>query len=439
MILLPARRLRWAAAAVAALSIGLLLGPGGAMVLWVAVAALTALALADVAWLWRHRDPVAVALDVPLSRQRGETIDAAYAVTNRTQRPLDIEFRPELPEQGHPRIWQQRLRLTPLGGVHLTCPIAAGVRGEYAFGPAHVRVAGPLGLFQAQHALPASAACRVYPDVRRVREYIVLRRTHSVLAPHLRTARLRGIGSEFESLRDYERGDDIRRIDWRATAKHARLITRNYEIEPFRNVVILLDRGRLMAGAAGTGTKFDFAVDTALMIAAVALDGGDRCGLLVFDREIHTYLPPRGALPTLNTVVDALFNVQPVLEESHFRRAYMHLQTRLNKRSLVVVLTDVVDAEVSRSLLEGIHALGRRHLILFAAIRTPALYDTIAAPVDDVRAPFRKAVAYRLIRERADAMQRLQKGGAHVLDVAPEGLTVPLLNKYLELREQNRL
>ena len=194
-----------------------------------------------------------------------------------------------------------------------------------------------------------------------------------------------------------------------------------------------------MAAEVGEVTKLDLALDAALMIAGVALEGGDRCGILVFDREVSTYLRPRPSLDQLTRIVENVYDVQPVLDESHFQRAFVFLQQRLTKRSLLVVLSDMVGVDISGSMLCSLVTLGKRHLVVLAALRSPEIRQVIAAPVADEIDPFRKAVAYRLVKERTEALGRLRRGGVHVLDVAPDELTLPLVNKYIELRESNLL
>ena len=398
-----------------------------------------ALALFDYRRLSKMKDAVQVRVDAPPSRQRGEPIQTSLYVSNHGACRVNLTVRLCLPLQGVPRAWVERLSLGPGTGVALQCEVQTPVRGAYEFGDIWIRMSGPARFLQLQRSWPHSAVCKVYPDVKRVREYITSRRAHITSAPHVRRATLRGMGSEFERLRDYEPGDDIRRIDWRATAKHRKLISRNYEIESFRDVLVMVDRGRLMASESRETSKLDHAIDAALMISAVALDSGDHAGILVFDKDVSAYLPPRGAISYLPTLIESVYAVQPILEESDFLRAFAHLQIRLPKRSLIVVLTDVIDPEVSRSILEGVLALNKRHLVVFAALRTRAIYDAIAAPVADPLDPFRKAVAYRLVRERGEVIRRLRKGGVEVLDVLPGEITIPLVNKYVELREQNRL
>lgn len=393
----------------------------------------------DLRRIYARADAVRAGVRLPPTCRRGEVIDLELELDNDSDLTLLVSARPLLPEQGEPRVWDPTVLLPPGARVLLSLAVRARVRGGYEFGDIYLRIRSRLRLVQVQTCIGHQATTRVFPDTESVKDYLLSRRAHSLTAPHLRTARLRGIGSEFESLREWEQGDDIRRIDWRATARHDRLIARNYEIEPYRNVLVVLDRGRLMSAEVGEVTKLDLALDAALMIAGVALEGGDRCGILVFDREVATYLNPRPSLAQLTRIVENVYDVQPVLEESHFQRAFVFLQQRLTKRSLVVVLSDMVGVDVSGSMLSSLVTLGKRHLVVLAALRSPEIRQVISAPVADEIDPFRKAVAYRLVKERTEALGRLRRGGVHVLDVAPDQLTLPLVNKYIELRERNLL
>lgn len=403
---------------------------------WLALVVLT---LIDAAFLARDVPRLDASVEAPATAVRDDTLALRCRVSNGAASPLEVRVRLELPPQGEPRLHHQWIALAATAETTLDLAVRTPVRGDYAFGPIHLRARGRLAFAQAQRRVDAAAACAVLPDVRAVRDHILSRRHHVAMTPHLRTMRFRGLGSEFESLRDYEEGDDVRHIDWKATARHRRVIVRNYEVEHYRDILVLVDHGRLMGGREGTGTKLDRALDAALMLAGVALDSGDRCGVMTFHHEVTAWLKPAAGMPQLRRVLRTLYNVQPEMVETHFRRAFIYLQTRLVKRSLVVVLSDVADAEASRSLAEGLIALRRRHLVLFAALRTPEVEAVLEEPPADPLAPYRSAVAYRLLRDRAEVFARLHKGGVHLLDVSPARLTVPLVNRYIELRETNRL
>lgn len=439
MTILPGKSLVVTAVALAAVAHGLLFSGAFGWVLAVGIAIAAACVAREWRWLRRHARNVHVTWRLPSAATRGEPLIGALEVANPNPSAMLVRVRPVLPRQGHPSAWEGALEVAAMGLEEIVLRIQAEVRGAYQFGDIYLRCESPWGFLVGQRRIPHGHECRVYPDIRAVNEYLAMRRTLSAVAPHLRSTPLRGMGSEFESLRDYEEGDDIRRIDWKATARLNKMIARNYEIEHFRNVVVLVDRGRLMAGKAGNGVKLDYAVDAALMVCGVALDGGDRCGLLVFDHDVIAYLPPRGELQQLQQVLDTLYDLQPVLVESHFRRAFIHLQTKLTRRSLVLVLSDVMDVEASRATMQGLLALNKRHLVVFAALRTPEIEAVVDGEDKDELGPYRKAVAHRLLHERREVLAKLEKGGVHVLDVRPDELRMPLVNKYIELRERNLL
>ena len=390
---------------------------------------------------WRVRQAmrdIVVEAHVPERSSRGRSVVYKLVVQNNGSQRLLASARPELPEAGVPRDVIVQFALPPAEPQEAGLSLHMPERGEHRFGTIHFRVQSPWRLFQWQFMHSFEQTCRVYPDIETVKEHLRAKADQQT-ALQVQTSRYRGVGSEFESLRDYEYGDEIRRIDWRATAKHQRPIVRNYEIETHRNVMIVIDRGRLMAARTAGGAKLDHAIDSALLIAGVALKNGDRCGLLVFDDEVALHLKPRGGLPQLTRITEALVGVQPRMTESHFRKAFIVLQQQLTKRSLVVVITDVADSETARPLIAGTRALGQRHLMVTAALRTPELEGVLEKPSMDVMDPFRKAVTYRLRRERSEVLARIHRDGAYVLDVRPEDLRLPLVNKYVELREMNLL
>ena len=251
--------------------------------------------------------------------------------------------------------------------------------------------------------------------------------------------RQHGSGTEFESLHAFRDGDDPRRIDWRASARMRQPIVRRFQVERHRDVVILLDSGRLMGSDAGKGSKLDCAVDAALNLARVALQSGDRCGVAAYDSEVRGFLPPSAGIRTLNSIVESVYNLQTRWKESDFTRIHAELQSRQSKRSLLVVLSDLSDAETSRLQCAALQQLSRRHLVLFAAIRTPLLKQVVDEPTDSVLDGAKKAVTFRLLRDRGRALHVLERAGVHVLDVEPNQITLPLINQFVDLRRRNLL
>ncbi|MCY3021946.1 MAG: DUF58 domain-containing protein [Planctomycetota bacterium] len=344
------------------------------------------------------------------------------------------------PAAAEPDYWLQEARL-PAGGEHaLELQLRVPTRGLHVFGPVWLRLRGRFGVLEGQRSYACSGAVKVVPDTAVSEEAFYKTAKDAMrLLDQLTRTRLRGAGTEFECLAEFRDGDDPRRIDWHSSARLQRLVIRQYQVERHRDVMIALDCGRLMGAAAGSATKLDCAVDSALMLSRVALRKGDHCGVALFDDKVLGYLPPLAGPQAYHSIMDSVYNVQSRWHEANFGVVFAALQARQVKRALVVVLSDIVDADTTGQFRRALAALAQRHVVIFAALQTQLLGDIARAPVDTMLDVCRKGVTMRLLREREKALHSLRHAGVHVLDVEPGQLTVPLLNQYIELRERNLL
>jgi len=274
----------------------------------------------------------------------------------------------------------------------------------------------------------------------------------------VRSTPRRGEGRTFSNLRDYVVGDDPRHIDWKASARRGRPITREYTIEQSQTVYLLVDAGRTMTQLAGAGSRtqlagagsrtqlagefsrFEYALSSALVLADVASTAGDRVGAMVFDDQVRVLVPAQRGRAALQALRTALVPVQPTLVEPDYAAAFRTLAVRQRKRALLVLLTDVIDARAARALLAHLTRGARHHLALVVALRNEALLAA-ARPTEDagVRALYTSAAAEELIAERATALQRMRDAGVVVLDVAPDAMAAAVVNQYLELKTRGAL
>ncbi len=314
------------------------------------------------------------------------------------------------------------------------------IRGRFRFGPIWIRVEGPLGLMEVQQEVDVTDEIKVLPETLVSRDELQKDvGAQLVLLDKVARARQVGAGTEFVSLFPYRLGDDPRRIDWRATARQRFPIVRRYQVERHRDVLILIDCGRLMGAMTDRGSKLDCAVDSALNLARVALHSGDRCGIGVFDSQLQGYLRPIVGPKSFSSLVECVFDLQTDFRETDFTRLFAELQRRQSKRSLLVIISDLGDAETSRLNCAALARLSQRHLVLFAALRTPLLQRVIHQPTTSIRIGAEQAVALGLARDRGRALFSLRHGGIHVVDVEPQQLTLPLVNQFVELRQRNLL
>ena len=349
---------------------------------------------------------------------------------------VNDDVAPGLVVEGVPKT----VSLAAVSRAPVTYHVRPSRRGLYALGDHHLRWPTPLGLWWRQVRVASNHPVRVYPDVQAVRTYELLAR-QSLENRMVRTVRLRGGENEFEALRDYQRDDDYRAIDWKATARRQKLITREYQQERNQSVLCMLDCGRLMTAETLGLSYLDHALNAVLMLSHVATRAGDQVGLCAFDNRVRAYLSPQGGRRAAQRVVAASYDIHAKIVEPDFEAAYGFLSQRLRKRSLVVLFTQVVDDVSARAVVRTVRSLGPRHLPLAVLFRDETL-DSMAEPRNPSSKPteiYQRAAAAEAILWRDRLVRDLQEAGALVLHVSPRKLTLSLINRYLRIKAQRLL
>lgn len=350
------------------------------------------------------------------------------------------EYPPELDLRGE-RLLTAKTRRSRSGEAEATAgyKLYAASRGDYGFGDVSMRWRSPLGLVVKQVSLPAAESVKVYPNINEAKRYELFAQRNRQMMAGMRRTRLRGQGREFESLRDYVLGDELRHISWTATARRGKLTTRQYQIERNQNIVVMIDAGRLMTSRIEHLSKLDHAINAALAIGYVATSGGDNVGLLVFNRQVVSYLPPQRGHSQLSAMTEALYSVKAQMIEPSYARAFQHLSQNCKRRSLVVILTDLVDRDASAELLAYTAALLPRHLPLIVTIGDNDLRALVSTEPKIVADVYKQSVAEELLQQREEALARITELGGLALDVQAVQLSFQLVNKYLEVKERGLL
>ena len=312
-------------------------------------------------------------------------------------------------------------------------------RGKYLFGTTAVRFLSKIGLVWCQANLGVSESVKVYPNMRRAREMALKALGAVSFQAVQRKAVLRGEGRDFESMRDYVRGDELRHISWTATARRSKLMTRQYQIERDQTILITLDAGRLMTGRIGDETKFDTAIHASLALMAAAARGGDNCGLMVFGRKVVKYLPPQKGIRYIDAVLEALHSLEPEMIEPSYSRAFQFISAHSKKRSFVVILTDLVDKESSKELISSLKLLRPRHLPLVVTIGDRDLNHAVSEKPKEIKDVFTQSAAEEIIFQRESALRLVETLGGLALDVTTNSLAPRLLETYLKVKERGLL
>lgn len=394
-------------------------------------AVLVALALIDLALVWRA--------GVEVTRTAPETVSLARQVT------VTVEVKNKLRRRLNVLVNDAVFEHAETEGLPLEIEVGAGLvrrgayrlkamqRGAQIIGAHWVRYKSPAGFWIRQVRIEAETKIRVFPDVQAVRHYELLARTNRDVMSS-RVTKMRGGDTEFERLRDFLPDDEFRRIDWRATARRNKFTVREFQIERNQNVVFMLDCGRLMTAVWDDLTALDYALNATLMLAHVAIRRGDQVGLIAFDDKVTRIIKPRAGASASNQIIQATYNLFPKMVESDFESAFKTLKLHVRKRTLVVFITHAIDEQTSRRIQVLSRDLLPTHLPLCVLLKDRELEERAAMKAisdDDVCI---QAAAAEMLLWRDKLSRELTRAGVLVLDVLHQQLTGALVSRYLEAK-----
>jgi uncharacterized protein (DUF58 family) len=371
-------------------------------------------------------------------------------IENHGRTIVDCRLEDDLPPSLSAGPAVHRLTAFPRVPARIRYRVEPQERGDCETGSLYVRYRSPLGLAERWAKAPLIQRVRVYPALRTTEEQQIFLARSRQIDLQLRQARQRGLGRDFESLRDYREGDDLRDICWTATARRGSLITRQYQTERSQPVWIVLDCGRLMrsrVGAARGGvldehsrerahSKLDHACSTAVALAQLALYSGDRVGMLAYGQGVQQRLLPGRGSDHLRQLIELLAQVHSEVSEADHLRATAVLNRLQPRRSLILWVTDLAESAMRPEVIDGAVQLLRRHVLLFVAMAQPEVELMARARPGNVEQMFRSAAAQEMAGRRELLLARLHEQGALTLDLNPEALTSSVLNRYLDVKER---
>ncbi len=368
-----------------------------------------------------------------------DTID--YTLTSSWPQPVRAQLADRgLPALGGGGVITHALTLPPFGTVETSTPIRGLRRGPAALTDMAIRVHGPLGLVDVVYPQDAAAQVDVVPSLSQVRRFRLLAVQRRLRDAGVRQIRRRGGGMTFDALREYVPGDDPRHIDWKASGRRGAPQVRQYTVEQGQTVILALDAGRLMTQMSGDRSRFEYAINSCLVLADVALQGKDKIGLLVFDDQIRGWVPPSTGTAAMRAIRSTLAGCEARLAEPDYALAFRTLAQRQRSRALVICLSDVIDVRASRAIVTHTRHSALRHITVFLALRNDALVAAAqpAASGSEVDA-WQGAAAESLLDARSEALLRMRRSGVQVLDVPPQAMSAALVNRYLSIKARGEL
>jgi len=383
-------------------------------------------------------DATVVEIERELGRfSLGIATDVRMRVRNRSKRFLQISARDELPAGLE--------QIEPIPAMHLAgqsegesvYQIRALRRGRYRIGNLALRVRRPGAFIERQLRISLPADIRVYPRFSTADEYRLLARISQTDEDVRRPRRVHGRGTDFESLSNYYPGEDLRMVDWKISAKRGHLVTRNLQTERGQQISIMIDAGRLMALKIAEFSRFEHALNAAVMLSYVAQKRGDAMAVSTFSDRVESFVPPTRGTSIMPRVLESLSTVEVKQVESDYWQVVGQVMDKLKRRSLLIMITDVLDAAGSAGLLLNLTRAASRHLVLCVVLTEPRIAEVAESEPRTIDGAYLKAAASHVKLQRQLALDKMRSHGIMTLEATPKQLTIQLIRRYLEIRKAN--
>ncbi|MGY8747057.1 MAG: DUF58 domain-containing protein [Pirellulales bacterium] len=374
---------------------------------------------------------------------QGKRQKVEIEIFNHSNRPCILALRDDLPDSF---IAEPNRIDSPIAGrsrLQFIYELIGQRRGRAVLECIHLLVASPLRLWQGFYRLPVESVVDVYPDMKQIAEYDLLARTNRLNLMGLRRTRKIGQDNEFERLRDYTQDDNYKHIDWRTTARRNKLTVRDFQSNQSQRILFMVDCGRMMTGTAGGISLLDHSLNAMLMLSYIALRQGDSVGMLSFSDRIHNFTPAKNGVKHINRLLNASYDQHARYVESRYDDAFLYLRSHCSKRSLVILVTNVIDEINSHQIQQYMTSLTGRHLPLGVFLRDREMFSAVDEFESRVKpggkVTYEAAAAADILNWRRQVIRDLRHQGALAMDLFPEDLTSELINQYLQIKARHLL
>lgn len=369
----------------------------------------------------------------------GDHNEVKLRVVNQYPFTLRLELIDEVPIQFQERNFSVHLTVTPGESVEHRYSLRPVERGEYTFHDLHAFVQSPLRLVVRRITNPAAQTVKVLPGYLLLKKFELQAHSSNLTEAGAKKIRKIGHSLEFEQIKDYVNGDDIRSINWKATARKGQLMVNNFTDERSQQIYCIIDKGRVMKMPFEGMSLLDYAINASLILSRVALIKQDRAGLITFDEGMGNFLPADRRAAQMTNILETLYNQQTRFRESDFEKLYALIRTRITQRSLIVLFTNFESLSGLQRQLPYLRAIARNHLVLVVFFENTELRQLTEMPATDVETLYTKTIAGKFAHEKKQIVKELQQHGVFTILTAPQNLTVDTVNKYLELKARQAI
>lgn len=395
--------------------------------------------LLDMVMLYSTGTPFRVARDVPDRLSNGDDNLVQLTVKNRYRFPVYIAVVDELPEQFQKRDFKIRSMLMPGAEKGINYIIRPAERGSYDFGLVNIYASTPAGLIQRRCRTAEETEVACYPSFHQMRRYQLLAISNRLQEIGVKQVRKLGHSMEFEQIKEYAKGDDIRTVNWRATARRSQLMVNSYADEKSQQIYCVINKGRVMKMPFDGMSLLDHAINATLVLTNVALSKQDKAGLITFSEKLGTFLPADRKPTQMNHVLESLYGQETTFLESDFEKLYGLIRTRMTHRSLVVLFTNFESFSSLERELPYLRKISAHHLLMVVFFENTEIKKLLETQSTSIGQVYTKVIAEKFAFEKRKMVRELNNHGIIAVLTTPKELTVNTINRYLELKTRNAI
>lgn len=400
----------------------------------VAILCLFGAVLTDIILTYVSDSPVGVTRKVDNLLNLGDANTVALTVTSQAMQPIRCAVIEGYPVELQKRRTETNLFLLPGRSKHITYTFTPTKRGEYHFGDALVYLSSPLYLIKRRIMIPLQQTVQVYPSILQMKQYELRVFHKQTTARGIKKMRRIGNNNEFEQIRNYVQGDDLRTLNWKATSKRNELMVNQYQEERSQHIYALIDKSRNMQVEFEGMTMLDYAINATLVFSNIALKKGDRAGLITFSNKMGTQLAADRSSGQLRRILNLLYNQKTRFQESSYELLYESVRQTVKTRSLLMLYTNFESEFAMRRALPVLKKINQRHVLVVVFFQNNELEDVAYQRIDTMRDIYESAVAEKLMAMKINIARELRQHGIQTVLTRPEDLSLNTINKYLELK-----
>ncbi len=390
--------------------------------------------LADTVLLFRQKNGLKAQRDAPEKLSNGDDNPIGIALQNEYPFPLRLRIIDEVPLQFQVRNMDLRVNMSVRESKQIRYTLRPVKRGEYSFGALNIYVSGIFGLVRRRYIFDQGQAVPVYPSYLQMRQYELLAISDRLTEMGIKKIRKIGQNREFEQIKEYVQGDDIRTINWQATARRNNLMVNHYQDEKSQNVYSVIDKGRVMKTPFEGMSLVDYAINASLVISNIAILKEDKAGIITFNHKIGTVLPASRSNLQMKSILEVLYNQRTNFKESDYELLYGRIRRAISQRSLILLYTNFETLSGLERQLPYLVRIAKNHLLVVVFFENTELKELLEKPANNTEDVYLQTVAQKFAYEKRQIVKVLQQHGIHAILTAPQKLTVNTINKYLELK-----